>query len=215
MSARFAVVVVADMAAAGCATTRVHTDYDPQASFSNLRTYAWMDSAAVRDRLAEANPFLERRIKRAVDRALVEQGFRRASGDRADFLVTALVVEEDRRRVARRPPVTVHLGIGYGYPYGFAYPWYRRGYPYWRSPWGYASAYRLGFGYMLLPVYERPSGRLPGTLVVDVFDGRSRELIWRGTSEGALMGVSRTGESQEYLDETVGKILEKFPPAAR
>ncbi len=211
--ARFAGGLVAAVVATGCATMRVHTDYDPQASFSNLRTYAWLDSAAVRDRLAEANPFLERRIKRAVDKSLEGQGFRRVSRDRADFRVTVLVVNEDRSRIARRPPVTVHLGIGYGYPYGFSYPWYRRGYPYWRNPWGYASAYRIGFGYMWLPVYERPTGRLPGTLVVDVYDRDGRELIWRGTAEGALVGVSRSVESQDYLDETVAKILAKFPPA--
>ncbi len=208
----FAATVVVTM---GCATTRVRTDFDPQASFSNLRTYSWLDSAAVRERLAQTNPFLERRIKRAVDRSLEQQGYSRASGGRADFLVTALVVNEDGRGVTRRPPVTVHLGIGYGYPYGFSYPWYRRGYPYWRNPWGYASAYRLGFGYMWLPVYERPHGRLPGTLVVDVYDGGSRELIWRGTAEGALIGVSRSAESQDYLNETVSKILEKFPPGRR
>jgi hypothetical protein len=214
-SRRSGVLVAAVVATMGCATLRVNTDYDPQASFGGLRTYSWLDSATVRERLAAANPFLERRMRRAVDKSLRQQGFNHEAGGRVDFLVTALVINEERSGLTRRPPVTVHLGIGYGYPYGFAYPWYRRSYPYWRNPWGYASAYRIGFGYMWLPVYDRPSGRLPGTLVIDVFDGKSRELIWRGTAEGALIGVSRTAESQEYLDATVAKILQKFPPAAR
>ncbi|HZI27156.1 MAG TPA: hypothetical protein VFD64_03310 [Gemmatimonadaceae bacterium] len=49
---------------ASCTPYHVHTDYDDDVSFSQFRTFAWMDSTRSRED-ASANPFLERRVKRA------------------------------------------------------------------------------------------------------------------------------------------------------
>lgn len=201
---------------------RVDADYDPQASFDALRTYDWLDSAEITEELAAISPFLERRIRRAVDQALETRGFAGRAGGEVDFLVTAFVVAPTGSDVARcRPPScarpTVTLGVGFGYPYGYGlrYPWDRWRYPYVRYPWGYAYAYRIGFGYTWLPLYERPDGRLPGTLVIDVLDASSRELIWRGWAEGVLAELRGTAEQQGPLNEIVAEILERFPPPVR
>ena len=60
-------------------------------------------------------------------------------------------------------------------------------------------------------MYEQPSDRMPGTLVVDVMDPTSNELIWRGWAEGALLD-REVARSQEQVDDVVASILEKFPP---
>jgi Domain of unknown function (DUF4136) len=205
----------------GCAPFAVRTDFDPIVPFDNLKTYAWVDSAPIRrDSLRNASPFLEQRLRRAVDGVLEDRGFRlAATGDRADFLVSALVVGPSRAERGRRlwasyrcPPFS-RWSMTFGYPYGFSrrVPWYRyRDYYRW-DPWGYACSYRLGFGYLWLPIYDRPGDGLHGTLVIDMLDRQSKELMWRGSAEGALF-EQEAGGSQAELDEIVAKVLRGFPP---
>jgi hypothetical protein len=87
--------------------------------------------------------------------------------------------------------------------------------PYFAYPWGYACSYRVGFGYLWWPVYGQPGDRLAGTLVIDILDARTRELIWRGSAEGAVAKYGGETVSQEELDDIAIKILREFPPDAR
>jgi hypothetical protein len=52
-----------------------------------------------------------------------------------------------------------------------------------------------------------------GSLVVDMLDGASGNVVWRGHAEGAL----RFGPSEiaEQIKTAVEKLLENFPPPAR
>jgi len=209
--------------ASGCATNWVRTDYDHEAVFANLRTYAWIDSArVVRD--SAASPFLERRLRRAVDRGLRERGFLLAGEDESpDVLVTAFVVgptAAERRAwywstAPCGPVASLHIGFGYPYGYGLRHPRWPWRSPYFREPWGYACAYRIGFGYLWLPVYEEPGNRLPGTLVIDSRAPAPRAPIWRGSAEGAVLEYGGRATSQEELDDIVASILKEFPPGSR
>jgi hypothetical protein len=215
--------MVLGASAGACAANRVRIDYDAAAPFASMRSYAWVDSAAVvRD--SAASPFLARRVRRAVDRALRERGFVLSDAEeRPDILVTAFIVgptASDRRRwywsAAPCGPV-VSLRIAFGYPYGYGlrrprWPWRS---PYFREPWGYACAYRIGFGYLWLPLYETPRERLPGTLVIDLLDPATHEPIWRGSAEGAVRPYEADAPSQEEFDQIVASILKGFPPGVR
>jgi hypothetical protein len=49
-----------------------------------------------------------------------------------------------------------------------------------------------------------------GALIVSMFDGNSKQLIWRGTSSSDL-----SGNPEKYtkkLDKDVQKLFKKFPP---
>jgi len=49
-----------------------------------------------------------------------------------------------------------------------------------------------------------------GTLIVDMYDGKTKQLIWRGSSEDT---VSNSAEKNEKnLDKGVAKMFRKFPP---
>lgn len=206
--------------AAACAPAlHVRSDYDAEASFAGLRTYAWIDSARiVRD--SGANPFLERRVRRAVDRALHERGMALADDRHPDVLVTAFVVGPTASRTPWShwsaapcgPVVSLRIGIGYPYGFGLRRPWRPWRSPYYRYPWGYACSYRVGFGYLWLPLYEAPGRRLAGTLVIDMLDPGTRTLIWRGSAEGAVLGEDGGAVSQNDLDEIAARILRELPP---
>ena len=195
-SRRLAWALASAVVVLGCASLGVRTDYDREVAFGAFQNYAWMDSAEiVRDSLA--SPFLERRVRRAVDRGLHSRGFVADSEGNPDFFVTAFVVgpgpEESRWRYWSATPcgpvVSLWVGVGYPYGYGLRHPRWPWRSPYFRQPWGYACSYRVGFGYLWLPVYEEPGNRLAGTLVIDILDARTRELVWRGSAEGAVPGT--------------------------
>ena len=212
------------MALASCAPYQVRTDYDESVSFSTKRTFSWMDSTRTRSRdERETNPFLERRVKRAVESVMAERGLSLVDASRADVLVTAFIIEPEpyQRRTTRGSFAvgtlcgpSVSIWFGPRYPYGFSRrrsPWTFSG-PFWMSPWGYACSYRIGYGYGWFPIYEPPGRRLAGTLVIDVLDGETHELLWRGTAEGALIDPRRSDQSQEEIDRIVREVLTRFPP---
>jgi hypothetical protein len=138
-------------------------------------------------------------------------------------LITAFVIgptpEERRWRYWPAAPCgsVVSISIGIGYPYGYGsrhhqWPWRS---PYFHYPWGYACSYRIGFGYLWIPIYEEPGNRVAGTLVIDILDAQSRDLIWRGSAEGAVLTYAGESVSQEQLDEVATRILREFPPGRR
>jgi hypothetical protein len=204
---------------ASCAPYQVHTDYDDAVSFREFRTFAWMDTTRSRDREPD-NPFLERRVKRAVETVMSERGLSPADATQADVLVTAFIVgPSSYDRSASRwwgstcgPTLSVWFAPRYSLGYR------RRGSPlffpssYWPNPWGYACSYRIGFGYGWLPLYGSPGRQMAGTLVVDILDREKRELLWRGMAEGALIDTRRSDQQQETIDKIVREVLKEYPP---
>ncbi len=49
-----------------------------------------------------------------------------------------------------------------------------------------------------------------GTLIVDIIDAGSNELVWRGTASGAVERGS--DKASEKIHDAVHKIMAKFPP---
>ena len=222
--------VAAAVVLGSCSPYQVHTDYDEKVSFTGKRTFAWLDSTqqdstrrdSTRVRRGEetTNPFLERRVKRAVEMVMGERGMSAADANRADVLVTAFVIGPTRQdRLASRWAGTtcgpsISVWFGRSYPFGYSRrgsPWFYPG-AYWRDPWGYACSYRMGFGYGWMPLYGTRGGQLDGTLVVDILDGETHELLWRGSAEGALIDARRSDQSQGDIDRIVREVLREYPP---
>jgi hypothetical protein len=51
-----------------------------------------------------------------------------------------------------------------------------------------------------------------GTLVVDLFDGKTKQLIWRGNSSDTLSNNSN--KNIQNLDKDVEKMFKQFPPGS-
>ena len=49
-----------------------------------------------------------------------------------------------------------------------------------------------------------------GTLIVSMFDGNSKQLIWKGASSSDLSG--NPGKNTKNLDKDVQKMFKNFPP---
>ncbi len=92
----------------GCSSFSVRTDYDDEADFAALKSFAWVDPPDS----AQASPFadndlLRKRVRQAVVRVLSSKGYREVEAADADFLVTFHVTIENRVRTHN----------SYGYPY--------------------------------------------------------------------------------------------------
>ena len=51
-----------------------------------------------------------------------------------------------------------------------------------------------------------------GTLVVDLYDAKSKQLIWRGSTQDALS--DNAGKNEKNLDKGVAKMFKAFPPSS-
>ena len=51
-----------------------------------------------------------------------------------------------------------------------------------------------------------------GTLVVDLYDAKTKQLIWRGSAEDTLS--NKAEKNEKNLDKGVAKMFKKFPPEA-
>ena len=51
-----------------------------------------------------------------------------------------------------------------------------------------------------------------GTLLIDIVDAGSNDLIWRGVASGTIDEARTPQEAQAMLDRAVARILQAFPP---
>ena len=96
-------------------------------------------------------------------------------------------------------------GYGFGYPYGYGFG-YRYGFR--RSFFGYGGyGYPYGgYGYGSHGVVTTYT---EGTLVIDIIDAGTNELVWRGS---AVSPMSDETYDAKDINKAVEKILEEFPP---
>ena len=57
-------------------------------------------------------------------------------------------------------------------------------------------------------VYEYPEGEL----VLDIADGKTKQMIWRGTAKAALDSSLTSQKAVSTIREAARAMLENFPP---
>jgi hypothetical protein len=72
-----------------CSGIQVSSDYDPNADFSALRSYAWLDArSGVEGDREDVTSLLDRRIRSAIDEELASKGFALVDRSKAQVLVS-------------------------------------------------------------------------------------------------------------------------------
>ena len=80
--------------------------------------------------------------------------------------------------------------------------------------WGYGYGWRGGYGGMgtsTSTVSEIPVG----TLVVDLVDGKRKDLVWRGTASDTLKAEASPEEREKKVREVAAELFAGFPPAKK
>lgn len=171
---------------AGCSPYRIKVDYDRKFDFSGFRSYAWYASSAH----AQAR-------KQPVDNPLMDRRVRRAIGDELARRGFRLEIQEACDFLVAYYPIytrhKVRTTTGFG-----------------GMGWGYRPFYG-GIHTATTWVHEYREG----TLVLEVVDARTHELVYQAAAEGALDEVKTPEEAEGIIQRAVTELLEGFPPGPR
>ena len=169
-----------------CSSLTVQTDYDTHYDFSALKTYAWLEGEAPSTDIRVNNSLIINRVVNAVNENLQSRGYRLAAPDKADFLVNWFGSIENRIRQETISNFYGHLGYD-------------------TDAWGYRGYWP---GYIRSYAFEYQQG----TLIIDVADSRSKQLVWRGNGQDILEEQRTPEEITANINRIVTEILAGFPP---
>jgi len=221
---------------AGCAGVTVRYDYDRGAPFTAYKTFSWYEGAApaagpvpappgppeeqeppppeqlppAPEQLppppgqappppaqvpppppqagnrpgVPANAIMDRRVRRLVEQELTARGYHLVNAAEADFLVAYYPVYQDRL-------VSTYTTLGPAWGYGWG----------WR-PYGWG----VSGGIQEVQRYRE------GSIVLEVLDPRTHQMVWHAVGEGALTGLRDPQDAEEQVGGAIHKMLGKFPP---
>ncbi len=167
-------------------TLQTTADWNPQANFALLETYAWTPDDPGGPGIDELT---DGRIRVAIEADLNGKGLREVPLGQADLAVDYQVTTEDQTNYT-----TTSTGWGGGYGR------YGRG-------WGGTSV-AVGTSTTRATTYTN------GTLVIGLFSAQSREVLWHGSGTTKLRENPCPADRTETVNNAVDKILEDFPPSS-
>ena len=197
------IALAASLIAAPAFAQSVHTDYDHHADFSRYHTFCV-------DRVHAADPLYEGRLRDSLGVSLTHRGLRQAGQTlrtRNDPGAAPVEVQSGCDLAVRaigsvhnqQEYTTFYNGFGPGWGYG---GW--GGYGFgggWGGPWG-----GFGGGPAITRVEQIPIG----TLVVDLYDTRTKKLVFRGIASSDVSSHASTNTRR--LNISIDKMFKKFPP---
>jgi hypothetical protein len=158
---------------------KVIVDYDRKVDFPSYKTFAWLEPEA--PSLAQSDPLLHSRIRHELETRMAG-GELPLKKDEAnpDLVVTYHASGSEEVRIT-----TTSMG-GYGYGGGWGYN------PYW------GGGYGGGMSTTSANVY------VEGSLVVDIYDARTKKAVWRGTAEATMS--ANPGKVEAKLVKAIEKM---------
>ena len=162
----------------------VRTDYDKHADFSRYHSYCW-------GQVSTDDPLYQNRIKEEVSKDLESKGWQEGNRGSCDVTVFAKGNVRNQRELR-----TYYNGLGGGW--GGMWGWGGWAWPggWWGPDMGETTTTEVNH-----PV---------GSLVIDIFDNQSKELVWRGISHG---DVSKHAEKNtKHIDKDIDQMFGHFPP---
>ena len=161
----------------------VRTDFDHTANFSQYNSYSW-------GKVKTSNPFYVTRIPQAVDQQLQAKGWKlMPSGGSVMVFATDNIHNQQEVQ-------TLYDGLGGGWGGGWG----------WRG-WGWGGGWG-GSGIATTTTTNQPVGNL----VIDLFEGNSKKLLWRGLATENLS--TKEDKNTKMLDSDIEHMFKSFPPKA-
>jgi hypothetical protein len=160
---------------------QVKTDYDHSANFSQYKTYSWVQ-------VKTSDSLWDSRVKADINSALASKGLSELPAG-GDLAVVANRTTQDQQTLN-----TFYDGLG---GIGGGWGWRRFG------GGGFGGG---GFGESTTTTETYQVG----TLIVDLFDAKTKSLLWRASASEDLSGKS--DNNIKNLDKATVKMFQHFPP---
>jgi hypothetical protein len=165
---------------------KINTSQDPQARFEQYRTYNWY--ASTQATAAPSGPMghtnLQAHLKKAIEQEIAKKGLQKDE-DRPDLLL-AYDVSLPKPAPATPQPHPAGFDHGLAGQMGLHYD----------------------YGHANIAAYQPVASYAPGTILIDVIDARTRELIWRGWAEEVIENFNADYKTiVNYVDD----IIDKYP----
>jgi len=156
---------------------------DVKVDFDKAYNFAPVKTFSIKIGTAWGNDLSQRRVLEEFDQAIAAKGWKKVADDQADIHVVLHGATQTKRNAN-----TFYSGGmgGYGYRYG-----------------GMG-----GMGTASTTVTEYTVG----TLVVDMFDAKTKNLVFRGTAQDELS--DKADKNAKKLEKASAKMLKDFPPGS-
>lgn len=163
----------------------------PGTTLNPHTTYAFYQSAPVEPAAFEKgySPSLHQHLIRAIEEELAGKGYRKVT-DNPDLLLAydvSVSVPEEKDKPGMYAP-------GFGYSYA------------------YMAGYRYNYINSQMPGYRAVDLFKEGTLIIDMVDPDTNQLLWRGWTEGAIKNF---GAGYGKVEGLVKNIIQRLPTARK
>jgi hypothetical protein len=179
----------------GCAGSQVTVDQDDNADLSKYRTFDFADADSRNENAGDnGNPvyqssLIEKNIHTYIADELQSRGVKKVETN-ADMLVAYHTYTEKKRGTTNDYYPMMYGGWGWRY-----YPWGVTSFPYGYTP-------------------RRTYTYTEGTLIIDIVDARTNQLVWRGSVAGTVDSPANVGRQVEKAVRTIFKKYPVSPGAA-
>ncbi|MGC4118486.1 MAG: DUF4136 domain-containing protein [Myxococcales bacterium] len=172
------------LALGACSTMKVESTAMPEAPKRLQSAHTYAWLPEPETGQAARDPFVRQTVKQSADRELSAKGFQRVEPGAHPDFLLGWY--STSQQVTEVEPTYRYYG-GYGYPWG---------------PYG---------GTMGPPDIQTMT---EGTLVLDVVDPKSNQLLWRSDAKAELGDKPTTKDAEKKISEAIPKMLAEFPPKA-
>jgi uncharacterized protein DUF4136 len=159
--------------------------------FNRSRNFAHVNSFVIKSEIGSDNPLVDQRIVASIASTLSARGLRQVESDPDVIVVPKMTVE------MRKEVTAYNSGYWPGYGWGS-----------WYGGWGWG-----GWGGWGATTFESRD-RQYNTLVIDMVDAKTGDLLWRGSGVKRIHAHWKPHEIDKKVQKTVAKILSNYPPAS-
>ncbi len=162
-----------------CSSVRVDSDHDPSIDFTHYHTYAWAPASLT----PPSDPTVDSNLfDRRVRENLKAELERRGLHPLEGPGEPGLLIAYFIRSHQHIGPSSVGSAASWDYPYG-------------------------GIGGYWAPVDIRQYRE--GTLIIDLIDAKTRQLVWRGVASRAF---DDSGAKEKQVRDAVTQVMKEYPP---
>ena len=185
----FYFLILLPACAVGSLVIKINTSQDQNARFDQYRSYSWYPAAAASSSGGQRDySMLQAHVKKAIEQEFAKKGLHQEAANPQLYLAYDVSLPEPAAAPAQ------------AYPAGF----------------GYGLAWHMGlrydYGHANITNYQPVDTFAPGTILIDVIDASTRELIWRGWAEEVIEDFNADYKTvANYVDDIVDKYPSRVP----